>query len=98
MLRLTIEEFKETLEAPEPPEYLNNLLQALWFDAKGDGEAALELAQVVYTNEGYWVHGYLLRKQGDLENAAQWYKKAGRSLPKNSFDEEWKMILSDFLE
>ena len=98
MLRYTLEEFKETLEASEPPEYLNNLLQALWFDAKGDWETAHELVQAVYTNEGAWVHAYLHRKRGDVENAEHWYEKAGKTMPKNQFEEEWKNILSEFLE
>ena len=98
MLRYTLDEFNETLEASEPPEYMNNLLQALWFDAKGDWETAHELVQSVYTNEGAWVHAYLHRKEGDIENAAHWYQKAGKTMPKNSLEEEWKNILSEFLE
>lgn len=98
MLRFTIDEFKETLEASEPPEFMNNLFQALWFDAKGDWETAHDLVQAIYTNEGAWVHAYLHRKEGDMDNAAHWYKKAGRAMPKKSFEEEWKMILGEFLE
>ncbi len=98
MLRYTLDEFRETLGEPEPPEYMNNLLQALWFDAKGDWETAHELIQSVYTNEGAWVHAYLHRKEGDLENATHWYQKAGKTMPKNSLEEEWKKILSEFLE
>ena len=98
MLRYTLDEFNETLEANEPPEYMNNLLQALWFDAKGDWETAHELVQSVYTSEGAWVHAYLHRKQGDIENAKHWYDKAGKIMPKYQSDEEWKNILSEFLE
>jgi hypothetical protein len=98
MSRYTLEDFKETLSFPEPPEEMNNLLQALWFDAKGDWETAHELVQSVYTHEGAWVHGYLHRKEGDMDNAAHWYGKAGKAIPKNSFEEEWLSILDEFLD
>lgn len=94
----TLEDFKETLSFPEPPEEMNNLLQALWFDAKGDWETAHELIQSVYTNEGAWVHAYLHRKEGNMDNASHWYEKAGKAISKKSFEEEWLSILGEFLD
>ncbi|MBN2214339.1 MAG: hypothetical protein JW723_08845 [Bacteroidales bacterium] len=98
MSRYTLEDFRETLSSTEPPEEMNNLLQALWFDAKGDWETAHELVQLVYTNIGAWVHAYLHRKKGDMENAARWYEKAGKTMPKNSLEEEWLSIIGEFLD
>jgi tetratricopeptide (TPR) repeat protein len=98
MSRYTLEDFNETLSFQEPPEEMNNLLQALWFNAKGDWETAHELIQSVYTTEGAWVHAYMHRKEGDMDKAAHWYKKAGKIIPDNSFEEEWLIILAEFLD
>jgi hypothetical protein len=98
MSRYTLEDFNETLSFQEPPEEMNNLFQALWFNAKGDWETAHELIQSVYTTEGAWVHAYLHRKEGDMDNAAHWYEKAGKTMPHNSFEEEWQDILAEFLD
>ncbi len=98
MSRFTFEDFKESLNAAEPPEEMNNLFRALWFDAKNNWEEAHELAQSVYTKEGAWVHGYLHRKEGDLDNASHWYAKAGKELPGSSFDDEWQEILQELLD
>ncbi|NJK85283.1 MAG: hypothetical protein HC906_04270 [Bacteroidales bacterium] len=93
----SIDEFIDSLNLSEPPEELNNLLQALWFDAKGDWESAHDLAQAVYTPEGAWVHAYLHRKEGDKDNAAYWYGKALRKFPEYSFEEEWRKMVDEFL-
>lgn len=98
MNRYTLEDFRETLSGSEPPEEMNYLLQALWFDAKGNWETAHELVQSVYTSEGAWIHAYLHRKEGDMENAAHWYGKAGKALPIQSVEEEWLIILNEFLD
>lgn len=34
------------------------------------------------------IHGYLHRVEGDLSNAAYWYRRADMALPKNSLQEE----------
>lgn len=73
------------------------LLQALWFDGKGDWESSHNIAQNINTSEGSWVHAYLHRKEGDLGNASYWYSRAGRSMPKHSLEEEWGQIAKALL-
>lgn len=94
----SVDDFIGSLDLLEPPEELNNLLQALWFDAKGDWDSAHELAQAIYTPQGAWVHAYLHRKEGDMDNAKYWYGKAGKKIPDFSLQDEWHKILEDFLE
>jgi hypothetical protein len=72
---MTIAEF----EAAEVGEFDGALL-ALWWDGKGDWERAHAIAQDVDGAEGAWVHAYLHRKEGDLGNAAYWYRVAGRGV------------------
>src|SRR5436189_5326816 len=52
------------------------LLQALWYDGRGDWNRAHELAQDVDDANGAWVDAYLHRKEGDPSNARYWYRRA----------------------
>ena len=70
---MTVEEF----EASGGKEF-DGVLLALWWDARGDWKRAHEIAQDVSDADGAWVHAYLHRKEGDLGNAAYWYRRAGR--------------------
>lgn len=44
-----------------------------------------------------WVHAYLHRVEGDLVNAAYWYRRAGRELSSAPLDIEWEQIAADLL-
>ena len=94
---MTIAEFKSSLENNEPPESMNPLLKALWFDAKGDWTGAHETAQNINTKEGSLIHAYLHRKEGDLSNASYWYSRAGRTMPDISLQKEAEYILNELV-
>lgn len=96
---MSFQEFQDSLRQPVPPAALTPLLRALWYDGKGDWEAAHNIAQDVHTSEGSLIHAYLHRKEGDNSNAAYWYRRAGRSIPSRmTLEEEWKVIVSGFLD
>jgi hypothetical protein len=77
-----------------PPPALSGALQALWHDARGDWSAAHDLAQEDHSAAGSWVHAYLHRKEGDADNAAYWYPRAGRRPPPAGLElaREWEQI------
>jgi len=89
--------FRASLAAAAPPENLSLALQALWFDAKGDWEAAHRLAQAEEGGDGDWVHAYLHRREGDLGNAGYWYRRAGKPVAKVSLEDEWTAIANALL-
>jgi hypothetical protein len=95
--RMTISEFKFSLQNPEPPSGLSGLLESLWHDAKHEWDAAHNIAQGIDTPDGSWIHAYLHRKEGDESNARYWYNRAGRSFPKITLAEEWEQLVSHFL-
>jgi hypothetical protein len=95
---MSYEEFKATLSQNTPPENLNDLLKAIWFDGKGNWTASHDVAQEIHTKEGSWIHAYLHRKEGDLGNATYWYSKAGKPVAKVSLDEEWEQLVREFLK
>jgi hypothetical protein len=95
---MTLLEFKVSLQNSEPPVGINGVLRALWFDAKHEWETSHNIAQDIGTTEGSWVHAYLHRKEGDESNAHYWYSRAGRKFPKVSLEEEWEVMVKEFLK
>ena len=95
---MTFSEFKDSLKQATPPLQLTNALQALWYDGKGDWEAAHNVAQEIHTLEGSWIHAYLHRKEGDLGNASYWYHRANQPPSKKSLAEEWEEITKAMLD
>jgi len=94
---MTLTEFRDSLKQSSPPPELNNLLQSLWHDGKGDWETAHNVAQDINTREGSWIHAYLHRKEGDLGNASYWYHRANQPVSKKSLADEWEEIVKAFL-
>lgn len=94
---MNLDAFKASVEADVPPEKLSSALLALWFDRKGDWEKAHETAQADKSRDGSWVHGYLHRVEGDLDNASYWYGQSGRKRTDNPLPEEWDKIASTLL-
>jgi hypothetical protein len=86
--------FVDSLAQPVPPDGLTPLLSGLWQDAKGDWNRAHEMVQDEEGREAAWVHAYLHRKEGDLANAAYWYRRAGKPVAKESLKEEWEALVA----
>ena len=95
---MTLQDFRSSLNKSQPPRDINQLLLALWFDAKGDWDASHNVAQDIHTNDGSWIHAYLHRKEGDAGNAAYWYSRAGKPICKVSLEQEWEQLVSEFLK
>jgi hypothetical protein len=94
---MTLTEFKSSLQNPGPPPGLKNLLEAMWYEAKGDWHKAHNIAQDIETPDGSWVHAYLHRVEGDESNARYWYQRAGRKFSKLSLKEEWDEIVNELM-
>ena len=94
---MTFNDFIKSLEQTTPPTELNPLLQALWFEGKGDWETSHTIAQDIHTKEASWIHAYLHRKEGDLGNASYWYHRAGKPVPTISLEKEWESIVRELL-
>lgn len=91
---MTYEEYTKSLTHSSPPEDVSNLLQALWYDAKGDWESAHNIAQSSEGTRAYdHLHAYLHRVEGDTWNAGYWYKRAGVEIFKGSLKEEWESLV-----
>ncbi len=89
--------FRDTLTGPAPPETLTPELKALWFCAQGQWTEAHRVVQSIDSPAAAWVHAHLHREEGDLSNAAYWYRRAGRSVQSGSLRDEWQSILDELL-
>ena len=91
--------FKDSLAKDEPPAGLTPAQEALWWDAKGDWEKAHQRAQAEASSAGAWVHAYLHRKEGDLDNARYWYGRARRMPIRDApLEAEWDEIARALLK
>ncbi len=95
---MKFEEFQKSLDASSPPDNLSGYLQSLWYDAKGDWNRSHEIIQNIEDKTAAWIHAYLHRKEGDIGNADYWYRRAGKSRPDKTLEEEWKNIVEALLQ
>ena len=94
---MDLAQFRASLAAAAPPPNCGAAVAALWWEAKGDWDRAHALAQTDDSVVGAWVHAYLHRKEGDLGNAAYWYRRAGQPTGGAPLDEEWAAIAAALL-
>ena len=94
---LTVEEFRQSLTNSQPPANVSNVLQALWYEAKGDWARAHDILQHEDSANGAWVHAYLHRVEGDPGNAAYWYRRAGKPVSQASLADEWNELVGVLL-
>ncbi len=84
--------FKSSLAGASPPAGVCGAAQALWWQAKGDWHRGHRCAQAQADEHGAWAHAYLHRVEGDLHNAAGWYRRAGRTPSNAALEAEWEEI------
>ncbi len=94
---MDLEEFSASVTERDPPPGLGRALEALWYEAKGEWDRAHRAAQQATSKDGAWVHAYLHRVEGDLGNAAYWYRRAGRPVAEGPQREEWAAIAEALL-
>lgn len=95
---MTFAEFKHSLQQSAPPPFLSAVLEAMWWDGKGDWEKSHDIAQEIHSTAGSRVHAYLHRKEGDPGNAGYWYARAGKKMSAVSLEAEWEQITTDLLQ
>ncbi len=89
---MTFQEFKSSLDQDTPPVALNRAQLALWQAGKGDWNGSHATTQEAGDADVDWVHAYLHREEGDLNNAGYWYRRAGKPVSTVSLQEEWDAI------
>ena len=94
---MTLSEFEASVKKAKPPSDLSPALTALWWAAKDNWDKAHHIVMTESGRDCAWVHAYLHRREGDLDNARYWYRQAGRSVATGSLAEEWTKIAAALL-
>ena len=95
---MTFDDFRASIAADaEPPAALSAPLRALWLDGKGDWGAAHGTVDDLETKAAARVHAYIHRKEGDLDNARYWYRRAGAAPSTGSLESEWAELVRALL-
>lgn len=90
--------FIAALDNDSPESLENPYLKAMWFIYKDDWPAAHEIVDGPPGELYAWLHAIVHRMEGDRWNAEYWYRRAGRSYPSNSMDEEKEIALEVVLK
>jgi hypothetical protein len=94
---MTVDEVLGSAGGAAPPAGIRPLLRALWLDARGHWGDAHQIAQDDDSADAAWVHAYLHREEGDLGNAAYWYRRAGRPVTCGPLEDERRSIAAALL-
>ena len=95
---MSFDAYRDSLSGAAPPADVGPPLQALWWAAKGEWDHAHKVCQQHEDSDDVnWVHAYLHRQEGDLNNARGWYKRAGKVMPAGELQEEWSALAAGFL-
>jgi hypothetical protein len=94
---MTPTEFRRSLAKAKPPLGISPALAGLWWAGKDDWEKAHKLVMDEKDADCAWVHAYLHRMEGDLDNARYWYRRARRDQAKGDFAAEWAAIAAALL-
>ena len=90
---MDLQAFRASLADTSPPNELSAALRALWHEAKDDWKRAHNIVQDEADRDTAWVHAYLHRKEGDLDNAGYWYRRARQPVSDQSLAQEWEAIV-----
>lgn len=92
---MTGQDVLASLAPPDPS--LGPAIQALWWAERRDWDKAHECAQADDGAAAAWVHACLHRQEGDMENAAYWYARAGKPVAAGPLDAERRAIAAALL-
>jgi hypothetical protein len=95
---MTLAEFKTSLAKSKPPARIPTALAALWWVGKDKWDEAHRIVMNEGGKDCAWVHAYLHRAEGDLDNARYWYRQAQRSVPAGALPDEWIKIAQTLLD
>ena len=83
-----------SLKNDNPPFNLSNPELAMWHTLKNNWNDAHKIIQEIDNEIAAWIHAYLHRLEGDVNNANYWYKRANKTPTNESFKDEAKNIIS----
>ena len=90
--------FKRSLSSRRPDPELSPALAALWWAGKDEWAKSHKIVMDEGDRDSAWVHAYLHRAEGDLDNAGYWYRQSRHEAATGSLDKEWAEIATALLK
>ena len=95
---MNVATFRRSLAHSRPPGGLPAALAALWWAGKDEWDKAHRIVMNEEDADSAWVHAYLHRAEGDLDNAGYWYRRARRRPASGALGAEWAAIAAALLK
>lgn len=98
---MSFEDFAASIEKGKaPPEGLSLELKALWLAKNDQWHESHEVVNDIDSKMGSWIHAHLHLIEGDLGNAAYWYRRANVPVRQDSSEipVEWEELVKANLE
>lgn len=90
-------DFIKLTKKSNPSDILSDIHLALWHAMKNNWDMAHEIVQDINTETAFWIHAYLHRVEGDLNNANYWYNRANKNVSTESLESELNIIIKSIL-
>ena len=95
---MTPDNFNSSLAGKAPPAGLSPALCALWWAGNDNWDKAHRIVMDENGRDCAWVHAYLHRVEGDLDNAGYWYRQAHNKPATHGLASDWNEIVAALLE
>jgi hypothetical protein len=89
--------FVGSLRDAAPPPCVTPEAESLWWARRGDWDKAHLTVQDLDSADAARVHAHLHRWEGDDENAAYWYRRAGEPVCALTIEDEWDVLARTLL-
>ena len=87
------DDFINLTKESEPSNNLSGVHLAVLYVFKDNWEMAHSIVQEIHTETAFWIHAYLHRVEGDIENAHYWYNRAKKDSSSESLETELNEII-----
>ena len=87
------DDFIKLTKESEPSDKLAGVHLAVWYAVKNNWDRAHNIVQDINTETAFWIHAYLHRLEGDIDNANYWYNRARKEPYSESLESELNDII-----
>ena len=87
------DDFIKFTKESKPSDKLSGVHLAIWYIVKDNWDKAHNIIQDINSETASWIHAYLHRVEGDIDNAHYWYNHASKEPYAESLNSELDDII-----
>ena len=87
------DDFIKLTKESKPSDKLSGIHLAIWYAVKDNWDMAHKIIQDINTETASWIHAYLHRVEGDIDNAKYWYNRSRKEPCTESLKSELDNII-----